>query len=411
MRTTESNNAGSISRAPITRRQFGAAAAATSVYIARSPLEVLGELANTPAVSTFPDIAPAVLAMLRKLSSGNGNSYYFSETRIHKLCRRDSQGNRAITAVEQADKLWNDLACVVTEHVKAKGHLTKCLGEMQTQGIEGEVIATLRDLSSRVTNHYHQVSIALRPALIELFSKSPDDLPSALREQLGRIRRLAPTIQSHLEENTVEQLLVDHLGRKNELYHAIGSLEMCLSGWAQSGWWREHIQFTSKAAGGIKIASNLCDQFHQLFFQVGEIAFHEIQFLHTQLTSHVCDWLPRSTAALLPQELTPELIAQRAVYEVKALPHFVKKMLADNPSILRAIPAQERQSVIDSFMERCARDLPETINSALRSCFPSSDHIVELSEENLETEQSERPLSVDLGWPDDWRDIQGNDFY
>ncbi len=86
-------------------------------------------------------------------------------------------------------------------------------------------------------------------------------------------------------------------------------------------------------------------------------------------------------------------------------------MLADNPSILRAVPAQERQSVIDFFMERCARDLPETIKGALHSYFPSSDHSLELSDENLETEQSERPLSVDLGWPDDWRDIQGNDFY
>jgi hypothetical protein len=400
---TDSNNQG------MNRRQFIVVTAGTAASIANNPVGIFDELAQSPISSALTDIAPAVVEMLRRLSSAT--SYPFIEYRISSSCEWDSTSNRLIQPEEQALKLWGAIADVVTDHLRANGLLADAVADMGTQGIQDDVMATLGTLSSHITSGYHGISVALKPALIELFCISPDTIPVQCNQQLGSIRRLAPNIVSHLENDTLDSLLVDSLGSPNELAHELDWLQRVLLDADYYGWCTRDIQFTGNAVESIKKASYDRGQLLRLYFQMGEIPFPEIQVLQERLTHLACDWLPRTNTTVPPGQLTPEFIARRAVQEINALPEFVKTVLVKNPGIMRAIPTRDRPKVIESLMDRCAKDLPGTIKKAMQEYFPDYQHVLEPGDEVLGSEHTDRSLSVDFGWPDDWRDLQGNDIY
>ncbi len=383
--------------------------AGTAASIANNPVGIFDELAQAPISSALTDIAPAVVEMLGRLAECT--PYFLSEGPIQNLRKRCSTDSLKISSEEQVDKLWGYIENLARNHLWSNGLLADAVADMGTQGIQDDVMATLGTLSSHITSSYHGISVALKPALIELFCISPDTIPVQCNQQLGSIRRLAPNIVSHLENDTLDSLLVDSLGRPNELAHELDCLQRVLLDADYSEWFTRDIQFTGSAVEGIKKASYDRGQLHRLYFQMGEIPFPEIQVLQERLTHLACDLLPRTKTTLLPGQLTPELIARRAVQEINALPDFVKRVLSQSPGIMRAIPTQDRPKVIESLMDRCAKDLPGTIKKAMQEYFPDYQHVLEPSDEVLGSEHTDRSLSVDFGWPDDWRDLQGNDIY
>lgn len=400
LQNTGSNNQG------MSRRQFVAVTAGTAASIANNPVGVFDELAQAPISSALTDIAPAVVEMLQRLSSAT--SYPFIEYRISSSCEWESTSNSPIQPEKQANKLWGAIADVVTDHLRANGRLADAVADMWTQGIQDDVMATLGTLSSHITSCFDRISVALKPALIELFCMSHEKIPAKeCKAQLRRIRILAPDVVTRLENDTLGPLLVDSLGRPSELALELDLLQHALFNEAWSG----EIQFSSNAVEGIKKASSDWRQLGLLCLQIGHIPFPDKQDLQERLTSSACDWLPRTNTTLLPGQLTPELIARRAVQEINALPDFVKTVLVKNPGIMRAVPTRDRPKVIDSLMDRCARDLPGTISKAMQEYFPDYQHVLEPSDEVLGSEHTDRSLSVDFGWPDDWRDLQGNDIY